>query len=33
LRADVADPALFEAQEIARDLVMYLNGGEEKKSL
>ncbi|MBM3196287.1 MAG: S41 family peptidase [Chlamydiae bacterium] len=33
LRADVADPALFEAQEIARDLVMYLNGGKEKKSL
>jgi carboxyl-terminal processing protease len=31
LRADVADPALYEAQEIARDLVMYLNGGSIKK--
>lgn len=33
LRTDVIDPALFEAQEIARDLVMYLNGGTLKKDL
>jgi len=31
LRQDVIDPALFEAQEIARDLVMLLNTSQNQQ--